>query len=85
MATDKVAHMYRQTQGKIASIGVGGVKDAQTALEKLKAGAKVVQVVTGIRGEGTALPGRINRGLVEFMEKEGLKNIHELVGVDVKK
>lgn len=85
MATEQVAHIYRQTQGKIASIGVGGVKDAQTALEKIKAGAKVVQVVTGIRGEGTALPGRINRGLVDFMEKEGVKNIHELVGVDVKK
>jgi dihydroorotate dehydrogenase len=85
MATEQVAHIYRQTQGKIASIGVGGVKDAQTALEKIKAGAKVVQVVTGIRGEGTALPGRINRGLVDFLEKEGVKNIHELVGVDVKK
>ncbi len=78
MATEQVAHIYRQTQGKIEIIGVGGVKDAQTALEKMKAGAKVVQVVTGIRGEGTALPGRINRGLVEFLEKEGVKNIHEL-------
>ncbi len=85
MATEKVVHIYRETQGKIDLIGVGGVKDAQTALEKMKAGAKVVQVVTGIRGEGTALPGRINRGIVGFMEKEGLKNIHELVGVDAKK
>ncbi len=84
MATEQVAHIYRHTKGKIAIIGVGGVKDAQTALEKMKAGANVVQVVTGIRGEGTALPGRINRGIVAFMEKEGLKNIHQLVGVDVK-
>ena len=85
MATEQIAHIYRQTNGKIEIIGVGGIKDAQTALEKIKAGAKVVQVVTGIRGEGTALPGRINRGIVAFMEKEGLNHIHELVGVDVKK
>ena len=84
MATEKVAHIYRGTQGRIDIIGVGGVKDAQTALEKIKAGAKVVQVVTGIRGEGTALPGRINRGIVDYMEKEGIKNINELVGQDVK-
>ena len=84
MATEKVAHIYRETQGRIDIIGVGGVKDGQTALEKIKAGAKVVQVVTGIRGEGTALPGRINRGLVDYIEKEGIKNINELVGQDVK-
>ena len=84
MATEKVAHIYRETKGRIDIIGVGGVKDAQTALEKIKAGAKVVQVVAGIRGEGTALPGRINRGIVDYMEKEGIKNINELVGNDVK-
>jgi dihydroorotate dehydrogenase len=84
MATEQVAHIYRQTQGKIDIIGVGGVKDVQTALEKMKAGAKVVQVVTGIRGEGTALAGRINRGIVNFMEKEGVRNVQELVGIDVK-
>lgn len=84
MATEKVAHIYRETQGRIDIIGAGGVKDAQTALEKIKAGAKAVQVVTGIRGEGTALPGRINRGIVDYMEKEGIKNITELVGQDVK-
>ena len=49
----------------------------------MKAGAKVVQVVTSIRGEGTALAGRINRGIVDFMEKEGVKSVQELVGIDV--
>ena len=85
MATEKVAHIYQQTKGKVDIIGVGGVKDAQTALEKIKAGAKVVQVVTGIRGEGTALPGRINRGIVDFMDKEGVRSVQELVGIGVKK
>ncbi len=83
MATAKVAHIYRETRGSIDIIGVGGVKDAQTALEKIKAGAKAIQVVTGIRGEGTTLPGRINRGIVDYMEKVGVKTIGELVGVDV--
>jgi dihydroorotate dehydrogenase len=82
MATEKIAHIYRETKGKIAIMGVGGVKDVQSALEKIKAGAQVIQVVTGLRGEGTALPGRINRGIVRYMEKEGIKSIQDLVGID---
>lgn len=82
MATAKVAHIYRATNGIITIIGVGGVKDAPTALEKIKAGATMVQVVTGIRGEGTTVAGRINRGLVACMEKEGVHMIRELVGIE---
>ncbi len=84
MATAQVASIYRQTRGSIDIIGVGGIKDAQTALEKIKAGAKAVQVVTAIRGEGTAVAGRINRGIVDFMEKVGVSSVQELVGIDVK-
>lgn len=82
MATAKVAHIYRATKGSISIIGVGGVKDAPTALEKIRAGATLVQVVTAIRGEGTSVAGRINRGLVAYMEKEGVHTMSELVGIE---
>lgn len=82
MATDKVAHIYKQTKGKIEIIGVGGIKDTESALDKIKSGAKIVQIVTGIRGEGTTLPGRINSGLVKYMERTGIKNIKDLVGTN---
>jgi len=84
MATEKIAYIYRAAAGKIEIIGVGGVKDAETALEKIRAGAKAVQVVTAIRGEGTTLPGRITRGIAAYMGKAGIKNIGEIVGIDVK-
>lgn len=80
MATEKVAHIYREAGDRLEIIGIGGIKDTKTALEKIMAGAKVVQIVTAIRGEGTTLPGKINRGLVEWMEKEGVSSISELVG-----
>lgn len=80
MSTQLIDHIYRNAGDRLEIMGVGGVKDTQTALEKIAAGAKVVQVVTGIRGEGTTLPGRINRGLIEFMDKQGVDNISELVG-----
>ncbi len=85
MTTEKVAYIYRGAGDKLEIIGVGGIKDTETALEKIKAGARVLQIVTGIRGEGTALPGRINRGIVDYMVREGISNISELVGVDVRR
>ncbi|MCL4418816.1 quinone-dependent dihydroorotate dehydrogenase [Patescibacteria group bacterium] len=84
MATEKIAHIYREAGDRLEIVGVGGVKDGPTALEKIMAGARVVQVVTGIRGEGTTMPGRTNRGIVDFMDREGVKDLSELVGIDAK-
>jgi dihydroorotate dehydrogenase len=85
MATAIVAHIYRATQGKLIIMGVGGVKDTDTALAKIKAGATLVQVVTGIRGEGTSLPGRINCGILDYMKQHDVKHVSELVGIDVRR
>lgn len=81
MTIEKIAHIYNQTKGKIEIIGVGGVSSTNNALEKIAAGATVIQVVTGIRTEGTTLPGRINRGIVQWMDEEGVKKITDIIGV----
>jgi dihydroorotate dehydrogenase len=83
MVKEKIAHIYKITDGEVKVIGSGGAKDTDTTLQLIKAGATIVQFVTGIRAEGPALPGKINRGLVECMEKEGIVNIREIVGLDV--
>ncbi len=80
MATETVRHIYKITNGGLEIIGVGGVNSAQTALEKIQAGARVVQVVTGIREVGPTLPGRINRGLVDWMDNHGIKHLNEIIG-----
>lgn len=85
MTTDMISHIYRQAGNKLDIIGVGGVKDAESALEKIRAGAKALQLVTAIRGEGTAVAGRINRGIVEYMEREGVSSLKEIVGIDSRK
>jgi len=82
MTTDIIAHIYKQAGDKLDIIGVGSVKDAESALEKIMAGAKALQIVTAIRGEGPAVAGKINRGIVEFMDKERINELHELVGVN---
>lgn len=82
MSTNMVAHIYRQAGDKLVIMGVGGVKDARTALEKIKAGASLVQVVTAIRGEGLFVARKINAGLVDYMNREGVRGIKDLVGVN---
>lgn len=82
MTTDMIAHIYTQAGDKLDIMGVGGVHDAESALEKIMAGAKALQLVTAIRGEGSAVAGKINRGIVEFMEKEKVDHLQELVGVN---
>lgn len=80
LSTRLVGHIYRQTGGRMDIIGVGGVHDARTALEKFWAGATAVQVVTGIREEGTHLPGSINKRIVAYMEREGISTLGEMRG-----
>lgn len=77
----QISRIYRQTQGKMGIIGSGGVKDADTALRKIRAGANVVQVVTAIRSEGPYVAGRINRGIVDWMERLGVKDIGSIRGI----
>ncbi|MCK5392467.1 MAG: quinone-dependent dihydroorotate dehydrogenase [Deltaproteobacteria bacterium] len=85
MTTEMISHIYRQAGDKLDIIGVGGVKDAETALEKIRAGAKALQLVTAIRGEGTAVAGKINRGIAAYLEREGISSLKEIVGIDSRK
>lgn len=80
MSTRQIAYIHTKTRGSIPTMGAGGVKDTLTALEKIRAGALPLQIVSAIRGEGSAVFGRINRGLVEYMDRERISSIQDLVG-----
>jgi dihydroorotate dehydrogenase len=80
LTTKLVAHIYRQTKGKLAIIGVGGVHDTLTTIEKIQAGACAVQMVTAIKYEGLGVANSINHGLLDWMDRNGVKNIGELIG-----
>ncbi len=82
MTTDIISHIYKQAGDKLDIIGVGAVNSPESALEKIRAGAKALQLVTAIRGEGTAVAGKINRGIVDYMEREKISSLQDLVGID---
>ncbi len=84
MTTNIISHIYKQSGEKLDIIGVGAINSPESAIEKIKAGAKALQLVTAIRGEGTSVAGKINRGIVDFMEREGISSLRDLVGSDHK-
>ena len=58
---------------------------AEDAYEKIRAGASLVALVTGLIYEGPQLVGDINRGLVRLLKRDGLSNISEAIGLTTKK
>ena len=49
-------------------IGVGGIENGRDALDKIKAGASLVQLYTAMTYEGPTLVQRINRDLIQLLK-----------------
>jgi dihydroorotate dehydrogenase len=62
-STKIIQHVYRQTNGRLPIIGVGGIRTADNVQAKLDAGASLVQLYTSLVYEGPGLPGRLLRAL----------------------
>ena len=77
-----IRHAYKKYGDRLTIIGVGGVFSAEDAYAKIKAGASLVGLITGLFFEGPHLLGQINRGLVELLKKDGFSRISEAVGAD---
>lgn len=63
-STRSIAYLHKKTEGKIPIIGVGGIFSPADALEKLNAGASLVQVYTGFVYEGPSIAKKINKALL---------------------
>ncbi|MEZ4755543.1 MAG: quinone-dependent dihydroorotate dehydrogenase [Flavobacteriales bacterium] len=65
-STEVVRYLRQQLPRPLVIIGVGGIDSAEAALEKLNAGADLVQVYTGLIYEGPALVKRINQACAQW-------------------
>jgi len=75
-----IAHAYLEAGDRYVIIGAGGVFSAQDAYEKIRQGASLVQLATGMIFEGPQLIGEINRGLVDLLHRDGFETITEAIG-----
>jgi len=65
-STEVISFLRSKLGQNYPIIGVGGIMSPEDALEKLKAGADLVQIYTGFIYEGPGLVKRINRALVDL-------------------
>lgn len=82
ICTEMVRHIYRRTGGSLVVIGVGGISTPGAALERIRAGASLIQTVTGIRSAGPGVASYVLRGVAVHLRAAGLKSVSELVGAD---
>ena len=74
-----------QVGNKFVFVFVGGVFSADDAYRAIRQGATLIQLITGMIFEGPQVISEINRGLVERMNRDGFKNISDVVGFDNKR
>jgi len=80
-----IRHAYRNYGDRLIIVGVGGVFSAEDAYVKIKAGASLVGLITGLFFEGPQLVGRLNRELVKLLKNDGFSSVSEAVGADFRK
>ena len=79
-STEVIRHIYKQTNGRLSIIGVGGVFNADDAWEKIQAGASLVQIYSGLVYEGPALVKYIVNGLQRRLKERGYSTLQSAVG-----
>ncbi|XP_039187003.1 dihydroorotate dehydrogenase (quinone), mitochondrial isoform X4 [Crotalus tigris] len=82
LSTQMVSDMYSLTQGRIPIIGVGGVCTGQDALEKIRAGASLIQMYTALTYHGPPVVGAIKQELEALLREQGFQSVQDAVGAD---
>lgn len=82
-ATEVLRVLFRAVEGKLPLIGVGGIFSAKDAYARIRAGASLVQLYTGLIYEGPLLARRIVHELPRLLMRDGVPHLREAVGKDV--
>ena len=83
-ANDACRLLFKHLGGRVPIVGVGGVFTADHAYERIRAGATLVQLYTGLIYEGPGVIPRIVTGLAERLARDGFSNVREAIGSDVR-
>lgn len=80
-----IAYLYQNSEGKYKVIGTGGVFSGHDAYQKIKAGANLVQLITGLIYNGPSSINIINKQLENLIRHDNFKHISEAVGIESNK
>ena len=81
-STEVVRALFQELSKEVTIIGAGGVFSGADAYEKIRAGAAAVQIYTALIYEGPGLVMRIKQELAKLLEKDGIKRVTDVIGID---
>jgi dihydroorotate dehydrogenase len=82
LATSVVRRCYARAAGRVPIVGCGGVMSAEDAYAKIRAGAALVQVYTGLVYGGPGFVRSLNDGLARLLARDGFRSLADAVGAD---
>ena len=83
-STTLLRKIFKQTDGQIPLVGVGGVFSGRDVYAKICAGASLVQLYSALVFEGPALIGRLKSELKACLTKDGFSTVTDAIGTDTK-
>ncbi len=81
-STRLVRYLFEKTNGTVPIVGVGGVDSGASAYAKIRAGASLVQLYTGLVYRGPRVVRTIKEELVELLREDGYTHVTQAVGQD---
>jgi dihydroorotate dehydrogenase subfamily 2 len=75
---------YKNFGQKFVIVGCGGVFSGEDAYEKIRLGASLIQMITGLIFEGPSVVAKINIELAKLVERDGFASVRDVVGIDAK-
>lgn len=82
IGNELIRQTYLGYGDKLTIIGVGGIFSADDAYAKIRLGASLVELITGMVFFGPQLVAEINDGLVRLLRRDGYTHIGQAIGVD---
>lgn len=82
-ANELISLAYKHFKKRFVIVGCGGIFSGQDAYNKIRLGASLVQLITGLIYRGPQLIVQINLELIDLLKKDGFKNISAAIGTDI--
>jgi len=82
LADRMLAETYVRVEGVFPLVGAGGIDSGTSALSKIRAGASLVQIYSGLVFRGLGLVGEIKVALLAALERDGAQNVADYVGAE---
>lgn len=82
LSTEILREFYRMTSRRIPLVGVGGVFSGNDAYQKIRAGASLVQLYSGMIFKGPWIASEICLQLATLLKRDGFASVTEAVGAE---